>query len=61
MTLSTDEAAFRKAFGHSSLCSCIRKWCGKYIVTRRECNCKSDIGSKNLMGPSKFDGGVKKK
>jgi hypothetical protein len=36
-----DESKFREATGHSSLCNCVRRWRGRLIVTRRECDCKT--------------------
>ena len=36
------EERFKEAYGHSSLCNCIRKYRGRYIVTRRTCSCGSD-------------------
>ena len=33
------EAKFRKQFGHSSLCNCVRTLRGGLRVTRRTCDC----------------------
>lgn len=31
------------AYGHSSLCWCMRKVRGRYVVTRRKCSCGSKV------------------
>jgi len=36
------ERKFRDAYGHASLCNCMRRFRGRYIITRRSCNCGSD-------------------
>ena len=36
-----NETEFKRCFGHGSMCNCIRKWRGRYIVTRRTCDCGS--------------------
>jgi hypothetical protein len=37
--MDMEEDKFRKIYGHSSLCNCIRLWKGRYYVTRRRCDC----------------------
>lgn len=33
------EADFRRRFGHASLCNCIGRMNGRYLVTRKKCDC----------------------
>ena len=35
--LTKGEKAFRCKYGHASLCNCMRKFRGKWIITRRKC------------------------
>ena len=43
MSWDTAEDKFRERYGHGSLCNCIRRWHGKYLVTRRSCDCGSSV------------------
>jgi len=37
------EKRIRDAYGHSSLCNCMRVHRGRYLVTRRKCTCGSSV------------------
>ena len=54
MTVNHAEQHFRYCFGHASLCNCIRRWKGRYIITRRTCNCEK-LGYVKTQGNSLYE------
>jgi len=45
------EERFRKCYGHSSLCNCVRRFKGAITITRRTCTCQRHDGSGNELKP----------